>query len=140
MILPREPRGDPPWQRFAFDRLHGHRCAGLREGGEPRGVQCRTIEPGQRDQRDVVGIGIHGVRLERFCTVDPGLAARNAQVDQLAAAEKTEVRIRADKRVPFEPRLDDEHVAFVATCSARRGTNFIAGFKREQWLVAVDDI
>ena len=100
----------------------------------------RAIEPRQRDQRDVVRARRGGVALERLRALDAGLARRDAQVDQLAIAEEAHVGVRAEERVPVEVALGDEHLALGAAGLARRGANRVAGFERQQRLVAVHDV
>ena len=48
LILSREPRGKPPRQFAALERLHRDGHAGAFEGGKPRAALCRAIQPRQR--------------------------------------------------------------------------------------------
>src|SRR5690349_9312461 len=78
--------------------------------------------------------------LERRRALGAGLARRNSQVDQLACTEETEVRVGSGECVPAEVLFDDEHLALVAPCAPRRGTDRIAGLDDAERLVAVHDI
>jgi len=78
--------------------------------------------------------------LEHARAFDPRFAARNAQVDELAAAEQAEVAVGRGQRFPFEAGLGNQDFAIVVSGGASGGAYLIAGFDRQQRLVAVHDI
>ena len=68
------------------------------------------------------------------------LAARHAQLDELAVAEQRAARARVRKRAPVEAALGEEHLALGETLLARRGANGVGRLERKQRLVAVDHV
>ncbi len=78
--------------------------------------------------------------LEHARAFDPRFAARNAQVDELAAAKQAEVAVGRGQRVPFEAGLGKQDFAIVVSGRASGGAYLIAGLDRQQRLVAVHDI
>ena len=62
------------------------------------------------------------------------------QVDELAAAEQAEVAVGRGQRIPFEAGFGNQDFAIVVSGRASGGAYLIAGFDRQQRLVAVHDI
>src|SRR5207249_9062726 len=93
LLLPRQSCGDPAWQLVTLEWIDGDGHAGALESREPGRGLCRTIEPRQRDERHRVGIRIGGAVLEHSRALSARLATGNAQIDEFATAEKTQVAI-----------------------------------------------
>jgi hypothetical protein len=63
----------------------------------------------------------------------------NAQIDELCAP-KSQVAVRRGERIPLESGIGDEDLALGVAGRAGGGADLIAGFDREQRLVAVNDV
>jgi len=140
LLLLRQPRGDPFRQLVPLERIDGDRDAGIVERREPRRGHRAAIESRQRDQHQRICARMPGAILEHARAFESGLAARNAEVDQLAAAEQTQVAVGGSQRIPFEARFGDQHFAVVVAGSACGGAYLVAGLDRQQRLVAVHDV
>ena len=138
--LPGEARRDPRRQRLAFQRIDGDRDA-------------RSASAVNHDEDCAARSSFGSVTSNSWS--DPGWAAQissalapstarlaggDAQIDELARTEETEIGAGREKRIPFEPGLDDEDFALVVTGLARGRANRVARLDREQRLVAVDDV
>src|SRR5690606_4466217 len=70
----------------------------------------------------------------------PGLAGRDAQVDQLAPAEQRQVAGGQRELVPLEALADDQRLALIEALLARCGADRVGRFEHEQGLVAMQDV
>ena len=141
LALRRQPLGDPLRQLVALDRLDPHGHAGRVQSEEPGAGLLRLVELGQgHDGHHVLGQPL-AIALQGLRTVLAGLAAGDADVDQLAVGKQAQRLRRAQHRRPVEMRAgDDEDFAFAVTLGARRRANRVGGLLLQQRFVAVDRV
>jgi len=78
-----------------------------------------------------------GDALQRIAAVAAGLARRDAQVDQLGAAEERQVARGEGERVPLEAVADDQGLALLVALATGCGADCVGSLEHQQRLVAV---
>ncbi len=137
LLLPCEPRCDPLGEPRALDRIDVDDDALRFERFEPRRRLAGPVQPRQRHQGEGIGRQLRAERLDRLGAVAAGLAGDKAQLDQLFVAEERKARAACAELVPVETALRGEHQALGKPVCARPRADRVAGFQREQRLVAV---
>ena len=140
LFLPRHAFGDPLRQACQGRRIAFDGDTRVRQRRDPGRFLRLPVELGQGDQRHDARAQRRDVALQRFAAFAPGFARRNAQVDQLGAAEQRHVAGGEEEVVPLEAGAGDDHFALFESLLARGGADGVAGFDDQQRLVAVQQV
>ena len=140
LLLAAQAAGDPFGQFGERRRNQLDGGTGIGEVLEPDSLFLGPVEPWQGDQQDDLGRGPRAVLLQGGSAFAARLAGRNAQIDQLAAAEQRHVAARVMQFDPVESGDRGEHFALVETAAAGGGAQRVGGLDDKQRLVAIDDV
>ena len=140
LLLAAQAAGDPrrKFGEIRRDQFDGD--AGVGQRFQPGGLLLGPVETGQGDEQKCVGRRAGAVVLNGLSALAARLAGRDAQVDQLAAAEQRHVAGGEMQFVPVEAGNRRQHLALVETLPPGRGADGIGSFDDEQRFVAVNDV
>ena len=141
LALRAQPLRNPLRQRVAFDRVDAQRDPCRIECAEPGTLLLLAVQPRQLHDRHHLVTQRLAVALQCFRAVLARLAGRYADLDELLVSKQAHRMRSAEQRTPVEMGArHGMYLAFAVPCVAGCGTQRVAGFLHQQWLVTPDGV